>query len=373
MPARADFSSCKESLKAEGLRNGISEGTIAAALSGVTPDPKILDLEKSQPEFKTPIWDYLAALVDDERVRDGKAAMDSQAKALALAEERFGVSKYVVAAIWGVESDFGREMGGRPLVQSLATLACTGSRRPHYFRTELMAALKIADRGDIPLEKLKGSWAGAFGQTQFMPTTYLRLAVDLNGTGRDIIDNPAAALGSTANYFKKSGWTPGETWGFEVKLPADYYGPLGRKNRRPMSFWASRGIKRIDGEALGSGTGGLFLPAGKNGPAFLVTHNFDVIYSYNAAESYALAAAILAQRLAGGPGIVASWPTDDPGISRANRRELQKLLEKRGYDVGAPDGAIGAKTRSAIADFQQKVGLEVNGRASQKVLDRLRQ
>jgi lytic murein transglycosylase len=373
MPAQADFSSCKESLKAEGLRNGISEGTIAAALGGVTPDPKILDLEKSQPEFKTPIWDYLAALVDDERVRDGKAAMASQAKALALAEQRFGVSKYVVAAIWGVESDFGREMGGRSLVQSLATLACIGSRRPNYFRAELMATLKIADRGDIPLEKLKGSWAGAFGQTQFMPTTYLRLAVDLNGTGRDIIDNPAAALGSTANYLKKSGWTPGETWGFEVKLPADYDGPLGRKNRRPMSFWASRGVKRIDGEALGSGTGGLFLPAGKNGPAFLVTHNFDVIYSYNAAESYALAAVILAQRLAGGPGIVVSWPTNDPGISRANRRELQKLLEQRGYDVGAPDGAIGAKTRSAIADFQQKVGLEVNGRASQKVLDRLRQ
>lgn len=372
-PALADFSSCREGLKAEAERSGISRETAAAALDKLTPDSKILELENAQPEFKTPIWDYLAALVDDERVRDGKAAMAANARALALVERRFGVSKYVVAAIWGIESDFGREMGGRPLVQSLATLACSESRRPQYFRSELMAALKIADRGDIPLEKMKGSWAGAFGQTQFMPSTFLRLAVDLDGTGRDIVDNPAAALGSTANYLKRSGWRTGEPWGFEVKLPAGYSGPQGRRNRHPLSFWAARGIKRIDGEDLGRGTAALLLPAGENGPAFLVTRNFDVIYSYNAAESYALAAAVLAQRLAGGPGIVAPWPTDDPGLSRLERRELQELLAKRGYDVGAPDGAIGAKTKSAIADFQEKSGLAVNGRASEKVLDRLRQ
>jgi lytic murein transglycosylase len=372
-PAQADFSSCKEGLKAEAVRGGVSRETASRALDDVTPDPKLLDLESSQPEFKTPIWDYMAALVDDERVRDGREAMAANAKALALAERRFGVSKYIIAAIWGVESNFGQSMGGKPLVQSLATLACEGSRRPQYFRSELMATLKIADRGDIPLDKLKGSWAGAFGQTQFMPSTFLRLAVDLDGTGRDIIDNPAAALGSTANYFRKSGWTEGETWGFEVKLPEGYEGPSGRKSKHPMSFWAGRGIARINGGSLGSGSAGLLLPAGKNGPAFLVTHNFDVIYSYNAAESYSLAAAILAQRLAGGSGIVTPWPTDDPGLSRAGRRELQELLAKRGYDVGAPDGAIGAKTKAAIADVQQKFGLEVNGRPSQKVLDRLRQ
>ena len=371
-PALADFSSCKDGLKAEAVRSGVSRETAAAAFNNLTADTKILEFENSQPEFKTPIWDYLAALVDDERVRDGKAAMAAYAKALDLAERRFGVSRYVVAAIWGVESDFGREMGGRPLVQSLATLACSGSRRPQYFRSELMAALKIADRGDIPLEKLKGSWAGAFGQTQFMPSTFLRLAVDLDGTGRDIVDNSAAALGSTANYLRKSGWRTGEPWGFEVKLPADYGGPQGRRSKHLMAFWAARGVRRIDGKDLGSGTAGLLLPAGRNGPAFLVTRNFDVIYSYNAAESYALAAAVLAQRLAGGPGIVASWPTDDPGLSRAERRELQALLTKRGYDVGAPDGAIGAKTKSAIADFQEKSGLTVNGRASEKVLERLR-
>jgi lytic murein transglycosylase len=369
--AWAEFSDCVAQIKSEASRSGVSSQTLDAAFANVRPDPKILDFENFQPEFKTPIWDYMSGLVDDERVADGKSAMAANAKALALAEERFGVSRFVVAAIWGVESDFGRSMGDRPLVQSLATLACTHSRRPQYFRGELLSTLKIADSGDIPLEKLKGSWAGAFGQTQFMPSTFLRLAVDLDGSGRDIVDNPAAAIGSTANYLRKSGWKSGEGWGFEVKLPPDYSGPSGRKTRHPMSFWASRGISRIDGQALGEGDAGLLLPAGPKGPAFLVTHNFDVIYSYNAAESYSLAAAILAHRLAGGSDIKTPWPTDDPGLSRAERRELQQLLTKRGYDVGAPDGAIGEKTKAAISDFQEKNGLTVNGRASAKVLEAL--
>jgi lytic murein transglycosylase len=371
-PARADFASCIGSLKSEAARQGVSGPTLKAAFDGLQPDMKVLEFESSQPEFKTPIWDYLAALVDDERVKDGKAAMAANAKALALAEERFGVDRHVIAAIWGVESNFGQEMGDRPLVRSLTTLACEASRRPDYFRGELMATLKIADRGDIPLDKLAGSWAGAFGQTQFMPSTFLRLAVDLDGSGRDIVDSAAAALGSTGNYLRKSGWTPGEPWGFEVKLPSGYSGPSGRKSKQPMSAWAARGITRIDGKELGEGQAGLLLPAGADGPAFLVTHNFDVIYSYNAAESYTLAIAILAQRLAGGRGIVTPWPTDDPGLSRAERRELQALLTKAGYDVGAPDGAIGAKTKSAIADFEGKKGLKVDGRASAKVLEALR-
>ena len=188
-----------------------------------------------------------------------------------------------------------------------------------------------------------------------------------------VVDNAAAALGSTANYLKKSGWQTGETWGFEVKLPASYSGPSGRKDRHPMSFWAGRGLTRIDGEPLSGGAAGLMLPAGRNGPAFLVTCNFDAIYSYNAAESYALAAAILAQRLEGGSGVVTPWPTDDPGTSRAERKEMQKLLNAKGYDVGEPDGAIGDKSRKAIADFQSRNGLPPDGRASQKVLERLRQ
>ena len=372
-PAYADFTECKAGIKAEARRQGVSAETVATALDSVTPEPKILELEGVQPEFKTPIWDYVAMLADDERVADGKAAMARHADSLALAERKFGVSRYAIAAIWGVESNFGQGTGKWPLVQSLTTLACSNSRRPAFFRGELMAALKIVDNGDIPLEKMKGSWAGAFGQTQFMPSTFLRLAVDLDGTGRDIVDNAAAALGSTANYLHKSGWTAGEPWGFEVKLPRGYDGPSGRKDRHPMSFWAARGLTRVDGEALNGPAAGLMLPAGRNGPAFLVTRNFDAIYSYNAAESYALAAAILAQRLAGGPGIETPWPTDDAGTSRAERREMQKLLIARGYDVGEPDGAIGEKSRKAIADFQAKNGMAADGRASQKVLERLRQ
>ena len=370
-PARADFSSCVASLRADGARSGVSPATLDKAFNGLQPDMKVLEFQKQQPEFKTPIWDYVEGLVDEERVSDGKAAMAKNAQALAHAEGTYGVSRYMLAAIWGVESNFGTAMGERPLVQSLSTLACYGERAG-YFRSELMATLKIIDRGDIPADKLTGSWAGAFGQTQFMPSSYLRLAVAGGDGRRDIVDSADDALASTAHYFAKSGWRSGVPWGFEVKLPPGYSGPSGRKAKQPMSAWAARGIARIDGRPLGEGEAGLLLPAGRDGPAFLVTHNFDVVYSYNAAESYSLAACVLADRLAGGSGIVTPWPTDDPGLSREGRRELQTLLAKRGYDVGAPDGAIGKKTKEAIADFQQKQGMAVNGRASVKVLEALR-
>src|SRR5271167_4602421 len=370
-PARADFAECVASLKAEAARAGISAKTLDAAFNGLEPDMKVLDFQKQQPEFKTPVWDYVDGLVEDERVADGKGAMAREARTLARAEETYGVSRYMLAAIWGVESKFGQNMGQRPLVQSLSTLACYGERA-NYFRSELMAALKIIGRGDIPAEKLAGSWAGAFGQTQFMPSSYLRLAAPGSDGRRDIVDSADDALASTAHYFAKSGWRSGLPWGFEVKLPPDYSGPSGRKAKVPMSAWEARGIARIDGRPLGEGEAGLLLPAGRDGPAFLVTRNFDVVYSYNAAESYSLAACVLADRLAGGPGIVTPWPTDDPGLSREGRRELQTLLAKHGYDVGEPDGAIGAKTKEAIADFQGKNGMPVNGRASVKVLEALR-
>ena len=333
----------------------------------------MLDLQKRQPEFKTPVWDYVDSLVDDERVADGKAAMAREARALARAEETYGVSRHMLAAIWGVESNFGTEMGKRPLVQSLATLACFGERAS-YFRGELMATLKIIDHGDVPAEKLNGSWAGAFGQTQFMPSTFLRLAVDFEGDGRrDIVDSAPDALASTAHYLSKSGWRSGLPWGFEVKLPPGYSGPSGRKAKQSMSFWSAKGLTRIDGRPLGSGDAGLLLPAGREGPAFLVTRNFDAVYSYNAAESYTLAACVLSDKLAGGAGIVTPWPTDDRLLSRAGRLELQTLLAKRGYDIGGPpEGDIGTKSRAAIVDFQQKAGLEVNGRASVKVLEALK-
>jgi lytic murein transglycosylase len=371
--ARADFASCVGSLRAQAARDGISARTLDVAFNGLEPDAKVLDFQKQQPEFKTPVWDYVDGLVDEDRVADGKAAMARQARPLARAEETYGVSRYMLAAIWGVESNFGQEMGKRPLVQSLTTLACLGDRA-NYFRSELMATLKIIDRGDVPAEKLNGSWAGAFGQTQFMPSTFLRLAVDFEGDGRrDIVDSAPDALASTANYLAKSGWRRGVAWGFEVKLPDGYSGPSGRKAKQSMSFWASRGLTRIDGRPLGEGDAGLLIPAGREGPAFLVTRNFDVVFTYNAAESYTLAACILADRLGGGRGIVTPWPTDDPLLSREGRKELQALLQRRGYDIGGdPDGHVGTKSKAAIADFQQRAGLEVNGRPSVKVLAALK-
>jgi lytic murein transglycosylase len=371
-PARADFSSCVASLRSEASGQGVSAKILDQAFGGLQPDMKVLDFQKDQPEFKTPIWDYLASLVDEERVSDGKAKMAEYGSALATAEQRYGVSRYVIAAVWGVESDFGRSMGKRPLVQSLSTLACLGERAS-YFRGELMAALKIIANGDVAADRLNGSWAGAFGQTQFMPSTFLRLAVDLDGDGRrDIVDSAPDALGSTANYLHKSGWRPGLAWGFEVKLPQNYSGPSGRRNKAAMSAWAARGLTRVDGRALGEGEAGLLAPAGFNGPAFLVTSNFEAIYSYNASESYALAIAYLSDRLAGGGPFTTPWPTDNPGLSRAERRELQKLLISRGYDVGEPDGAVGKKTKDAIADFESKNGLDRDGRPSLKVIEALR-
>ena len=371
--ARADFASCLAAMRNEAAHSGIPAAVFDQATAGVQPDMKILDLQKNQPEFKTPIWDYLAGLVDDERIADGKEGLRKYARAFAQAEERYGVPRTIIAAVWGVESDFGKSMGSRPLIQSLATLGCYGERAG-YFRGELIATLKIVAHGDIAADRLVGSWAGAFGQTQFMPSTFLRLAVDLDGDGRrDIVDSVPDAIGSTANFLHRAGWRSGIGWGFEVKLPEGYSGPSGRRRKAPMSAWGARGVRRVDGRPLGEGEAGLLLPAGPNGPAFLVTSNFDAIYSYNAAESYALAIAHLSDRLAGGGPFVTPWPTDDPGLSRAERREVQRLLTKRGYDVGEPDGAIGNKTREAIADFQRKIGRSPDGRASVKVLAALRQ
>jgi lytic murein transglycosylase len=327
-----------------------------------------------QPEFKTPIWDYLAGLVDDERVEEGRALMRRHAGALQSAEQRYGVDPATVVAVWGVESDFGKNFGKRSVVQSLATLACEARRRNDYFRGEFIAALKILDSGDILPEEFYGSWAGAFGHTQFMPSTFLRTAVDLDGDGRrNIASSAADSLGSTANYLHKSGYRPGLRWGFEARLPAGYSGPSGRTTRLPMSAWASRGIVRLDGQPLGEGQAALLLPAGRDGPAFLVTRNFDAIFSYNAAESYALAISILSDRLRGRPGIQSAWPTDDPGLSRAERREVQSLLTRHGYEVGEPDGVIGTKTMQAIADFQGRAGMRADGRAGRMTLNALRE
>ncbi|MFO1124466.1 MAG: lytic murein transglycosylase [Methylocystis sp.] len=371
-PARADWSGCLSSLRAAAAGAGVSQQTIASATNGLTPNDAVSFMDK-QPEFTTPIWDYIAGLVDEDRVDEGRVMLRQHARELHAAESRFGVDAPTVVAVWGVESDFGKSFGKRPVVQSLATLTCEAPRRNDYWRKEFIDALKILDSGDIAPQEFYGSWAGAFGHTQFMPSTFLTKAVDLDGDGRrNIASSAADALGSTANYLRKSGWRSGMPWGFEVRLPESYSGPSGRTHRQSMGFWQSRGVTRLDGSGLGDGSAALLLPAGRNGPAFLVTKNFDAVYAYNAAESYALAICVLSDMLRGRPGIQTPWPTDDPGLSRAERRELQALLTRSGYDVGDSDGVIGTKTKEAIADFQARVGLERNGRASLKVLNALR-
>ena len=372
VPARADFASCVSGLRGAASGHGVSAATFDAQVASLQPNMEVIGFLDDQPEFKTAIYDYLAVLVDNERIGDGKARMGEWGSALETAQRRYGVDKYTIAAVWGVESDYGKGFGKRPIIQSLATLACFG-RRQEFFRSELFAALQIVERGDVNPSHFIGSWAGAFGHTQFMPSTFLRNAVDLDGDGkRDVVDSIPDALGSTANYLKKAGWVTGLHWGFEVIAPSGYSGSTGRGAKKAMATWAAQGFSRAGGGGLGEGSAGLLMPAGRNGPAFLVTRNFDAIYSYNAAESYALAIALLSDRLRGGGPLVTPWPVNDRGLSRAERRDLQALLQKRGYEIEKIDGVIGTKSRQAIADYQGKIGAAKDGRPSASVLEALK-
>jgi len=379
LPAHADegFAACLAELRREALGKGITAATFDEGTRGLAPDRSVLELLDFQPEFRTPIWDYLAGLVDDERVADGRAMLARWRDTLAEVERRHGVDPETVVAVWGVESDFGRTFGSRPLLTSLATLSCYG-RRQGFFRGEFVATLRIVQDGHVPAEQLVGSWAGAFGHTQFMPSTFQRIAVDFDGDGRrDIVGSVPDALASTANYLRRAGWRTGEPWGWEVRLPAGFDASLaGRRSKRSLSEWAALGVRPVaapaDAPAGPQARAAVLLPAGPAGPAFLVLRNFDAIYSYNAAESYALAIAHLADRLRGGGPFAAPWPTDDPGLSRAQRRELQELLAARGHDIGPVDGMIGVRSREAIRAEQARLGLEPTGRAGIRILEALR-
>ena len=373
------FTSCLANLRSSAIAKGVSASVYDRYTKGLTPDYSVIEKLNYQPEFKMDIWDYLSGLVDEERVADGKQKIAQHQSILQRAAQQYGVDANTIIAVWGVESNFGGISGKYPLLQALGTLSCEG-RRQAYFRTEFYSTLRILQRGDLSEQQLVGSWAGAFGHTQFMPSTYERLAVDFDGDGRrDLVSSIPDALASTANFLKKSGWQTGMPWGFEVRVPAGMsVAGQGRTNKKALSSWVAQGVTRVDGSPLIQGNlstssqAGLISPAGANGPKFLVFKNFDAIYSYNAAESYALAIALLADRLNGKSGIVASWPTDDAGTSRAERREIQTLLLKRGHDIGAADGLIGDKSRQAIKVEQQRLGLTPTGRAGQKILRALR-
>lgn len=369
----AEFRSCLAELQGSQTFRAITPATFARFTDTLAPDATVLPLLNRQPEFTMPVWDYLAVLVDDERVADGRAAFARWQSHLQQIAQQTGVAPNIIVGVWGVESNFGQNLGGRPLVTSLATLSCFG-RRQSYFRGEFAAALRILQEGHIAPEKLNGSWAGAFGQTQFMPSTFFRSAVDFDGDGRrDIVDSVPDALASTAKFLQNAGYKRGEPWGFEVRLPPGYdTSGASRKSKQAIDTWRRAGLTLADGSPLPNNlTGaGLLVPA-KGGPAFLVGRNFDALYSYNASENYALAIAHLSDLIAQpgtGTAFATPWPTDDVGLSRAQNRELQTLLLARGHAIGKADGMIGAQTREAIKAEQQRLGLKADGRAGQKLL-----
>ncbi|MEP0015407.1 MAG: lytic murein transglycosylase [Roseibium sp.] len=361
--------SCVAALKKQAIAAGVRPDVAERMLAGAVFDEKVIRFSTSQPEHKTEIWDYMAFLVDVQRIEDGKKYLKQNRRTLTAIEKRYGVDRHVVLAVWGIESDFGNYRGDFYTPHALANLACAGKRRQKYFRGELMKTLQIASRGDVPAKDFVGSWAGAFGQTQFMPSTYNSLAVDYDGDGRkDLVNSVPDALASTANFLKNAGWRDSRPWGFEVKVPKGYSGPSGRKKYTSLSTWNKRGLTRIGGGALsGKLEAALIRPAGANGPAFLVTRNFRALRSYNASTSYGLAIALLSELVAGREPFKTPWPTDNPGLSRAQRLDLQKLLNRNGFDVGKPDGKVGPATRAGIRKAEAKHGMPVTGRPSWNV------
>jgi lytic murein transglycosylase len=370
-PATAStFENCVAGIRAEILKTGIKVDIVNAAFRNVRFDEKVVRFSRSQPEYRLSIWDYMASLVDDARIADGLRMMKSHQQTLRDVEKAYGIDRFILAALWGIESDYGQETGEFFLPHALSNLACAG-RKAAFFKAELIHALKIIAAGDVKLADLKGSWAGAFGQTQFIPSTYRRLAVDFDRDGRrDTIHSVPDTLASAANFLRKAGWQSGIAWGFEVKAPRSYAGPIGRTKKSTISQWAKRGISPADGSPLPkAGSFALIMPAGRSGPAFLVSRNFDVLYSYNAAQSYALAISHLSDRLNGKGAFKTPWPTDDPGLSRAQRKRLQQLLIEQGYYKGEADGRVGPLTMAAIREAEKKAGLKPTGRPGTHILN----
>ena len=375
LAAVADFKNCLERLWPDAARRGISRATFDKFTGDLEADVKIMDYVNSQPEFTKAFWDYLDLLVTEERITKGRELLAANAAAFDAVEKAYGVDRYIIAAIWGVETKYGTVAGERPVIRSTATLACVG-RRQAYFKDEFLATLEILQRGDIRPEALKGSWAGAFGATQFMPTAFKRYAVDFDHDGRrDIVGNIADIVASTANHLKVAGWVPGQTWGYEVVVAAGFNYMLADPARKlTLAEWARHGITRPDGAPFPrpGDRATLFVPAGARGPSFLLLDNFRALMKYNPAEAYALAAGHLADRLRGGGAIAGAWPREERVLTRAERLELQQHLVRHGFDIGEPSGRLGLKTRAAVRDFQARSGLVPDGFATVAVLERLR-
>ena len=354
---------------------GVSRPAFESAFASYSYQPKVMELTGKQPEFRQTVQQYLNKRITDAQAAKGRAMRQEWNQTLTGAQQRWGVQPEIVLAIWGMETNFGGFMGGENTIHALATLT-EGGYRASYFREELLTALRIISDGHVNADNMTGSWAGAMGHTQFMPTSFMRFAVDYNGDGRkDIWNSVPDALGSTANYLNNFKWRPGETWGYEVKLPKGFdFARARQMERAPLSQWQAMGIGRTSGRAFprASDMGRLYMPAGANGPVFLLLPNFDVIKRYNNSDSYALAVGHLADRIIGGGEFATPWPSGDYALTVAQRTQLQGLLGKAGYDVGTPDGVVGPKTRAAVVAYQTRAGLPADGYVSGLLLDRLK-
>lgn len=356
----------RDEARAQGIRPAVFD----QATAGLRPIASIAAMNLNQPEFSKPVWSYLDSAVSARRVADAQAMLARHGDVLARLEAQYGVPREILVAIWGMETDYGADSGGFPIFAALATLAYDGPRTS-YAKPEFFAALKLYQERQYPLTEMLSSWAGAFGQTQFTPTTFFKYAADGDGDGRiDLWRSAPDALASSAALLKAQGWQAGQGWGYEVKLPGNFqYADADTGTPKPIGEWRARGVTAWDGAALsGDGDAAIYLPAGARGPAFLLLPNFNVILKYNNAASYALAVGLLAQRMAGGEDVHHAWPRDERPLSRDERLRLQTELTALGFDSGAPDGVLGRKTRAALRGWQQSRGIAADGFATAAIL-----
>ncbi|MDA8453208.1 lytic murein transglycosylase [Acidovorax sp. GBBC 3334] len=370
---RAGFARWIETFRQEALQAGISPPTVASALDGAQLLPQVIELDRSQPEFTRPPWAYLDTAVSAVRIQQGRAKLAEHRSALESAASRYGVPAEIITAIWGMESNYGAHFGSFRTVDSLATLAYEG-RRSDWARSELMAALRIIDQGDIAADRMVGSWAGAMGHTQFLPSVFLAYAVDADGDGhRDIWGSIPDVIASTANFLSRMGWRTGRPWGVEVRLPSGFdYERAELAVRHPSTQWAADGVQSIDGQPLPElDAASILVPAGSRGPAFLVGPNFRAILRYNNSTNYALGVGLLARQIGGGPGVSAPWPRDLQPLTRAQTKDLQDALNTKGFAVGTADGVMGPATRMGLRRYQQSVGLVADGYPTLDLLQRV--
>ena len=372
-PLEQQFAAWVQAFRASASAAGIDDSTLQRAFADVHYLPQVVERDYAQSEFTRTVWDYLDTAVSPARIAVGQERLNKVRTLADAAADRYGVPASILVAIWGMESNYGSNYGATPVIDALATLGFDG-RREAWARTQLMAALKILQHGDISRERMIGSWAGAMGQTQFLPSNFLAYAVDADADGRrDIWGSMADVLASTANFLARSGWRTGQPWGLEVYLPDGF--DVGRADsaiRQASARWAMEGVRSSNGTPLPDvSDASLWLPAGARGPAFLLGANFRTLLRYNNATSYALAVGLLAQQLTGGPGVQASWPRDLQPLSRSQVLALQTALNQRGFDSGTADGLIGPATRAGVRAYQRSLGQPADGYPTPELLQRL--